>query len=243
MTWMTGTAWDRRTALSTGALTALAFVVALLLGAATDEGSVPWAERLVRALPVIPLCSALAAALSLRTTQRRGELVALESLGLPPWRAAVPIVIGAAAPAVLMVVAALVPSRADVHSFFPRVEIEGLAWDGDRFVDLSRGVQVLADGTLVRIGKTEGAASGALPWAAKASVGIALAAAAIAIPMHVAGSFPDRRLRASAIVAAAVAPTIVLFQLAAPSIVPALVCAIPSALLLAAAPFCYRQRS
>ena len=49
MTWMTGTAWDRRTALSTGALTALAFVVALLLGAATDEGSVPWAERLVRA--------------------------------------------------------------------------------------------------------------------------------------------------------------------------------------------------
>lgn len=242
MTRMTGTAWDRRTALSTGALTALAFVVALLLGAATDEGSVAWSERFVRALPVIPLCSALAVILSLRTTQRRGELLALESLGLPPWRAAVPIVIGAAIPAVLIIVAALVPRRADVHSFFPRVDIEGLVWDGDRFVDLSRGVQVLADGSLVRVAKTESEATSALPWAAKLSVGIALAAAAIAIPMHVAGSFPDRRLRASVIVAVAVAPTIVLFQLAAQSIVPALVCAIPAALLLAAAPFCYRDR-
>lgn len=244
---MRPTAWDRRTALASAGLTALAFVVALLLSAATDEGAVPWSERIVRALPVAPLASALATMLTLRTIQRRGELLALASLGIPPWRAAAPVVVGAAVPALLLVGIALASSHADVHAFFPRVEVDGLVWDGERFVDLSRGVEVLADGTLVRVDKIEAPSGVALtgidPFRAKVAVGLAIAASAIALPMNVAGAFPDRRLRASMLVLAAVAPTIVLFHLAAQAIVPALTAALPAALLLAVTPFCYRERA
>ncbi len=239
---MRPTAWDRRTALGSAALSAALFAVALLLSAATDEGGVAWSERLVRALPVAPLASALATLLTLRTLQRRGELLALFGLGAAPWRAAAPVVVGAAIPALALVVLALASSHADVHAFFPRVAVDGLVWDGERFVDLSRGVQVLQDGSLVRVDKLDAPATVGLPAAAKWAVGLSLGGAALALPIHVAGAFPDRRLRGGALVVAALAPTIVLFQLAAQALVPALVTAVPMALLLAVAPFCYRER-
>ncbi|CAN5334846.1 hypothetical protein BH09MYX1_BH09MYX1_17220 [soil metagenome] len=235
------TAWDRRSALASAALAALCFVVALLLSAGTDEGGVPWADRVMRTLPVVPLASALATILLLRTMQRRGELLAFAALGFPPSRAALPVVIGAALPAIALVGVTLASTHADVHTFFPKVDVDSLTWDGERFVDLSRGIRVLADGTLVHVPKGETALAIGVPWAAKWAVGITLAISALAIPIHVAASFPDRRLRAAILVFAGIAPTIVLFQLAAQGIVPALVCVVPPALLLCGAPFCYRE--
>jgi hypothetical protein len=236
------TAWDRRTALGAAGLTAVSFLVALLLSAATDEGGVAWRERIVRALPVVPLASALATVITLRTLQRRGELVALFGVGIPPWRAAAPVVLGAAVPALVLVVLALASGKADVHAFFPRVSVDGLVWDGERFVDVTRGVQVLHDGALVRVDKSDAPVVADLPRAAVWAVGLSLGGAALALPMHVAGAFPNQRVRGFAIVLAALAPTIVLFQLAAQALVPAMLAVVPVALLLALTPFCYRER-
>ena len=66
------------------ALGALLFAIACLLTGATDEGSVHWATRAARTLPVVPLCGAAVTWLALRRARRRGELLALESIGASP---------------------------------------------------------------------------------------------------------------------------------------------------------------
>lgn len=241
---MRWTAWDRRTALSSGALAALAFVVAFLLAAVTDEGGVAWGDRLVRALPAAPLCGAVATALSLRTAERRGELLALGCAGIAPRRAALPSALGGALVAVLLPTVALASTGSSVASFFPRVSVDGPRWDGARFVDVSRSVEILPSGAIHHADGLLPSASlsgAGLPAGATLAVALALALTGFALPLHMALGFPHRRRRAVLVAIAGVGATIVLFQLAAQAIVPAFAVVSAPVALLAIAPFCYRE--
>jgi hypothetical protein len=100
-------------------LAALAFALALLITAATDEGGVAWLFRFARALPAAPVCAAAGAWLALRPVHARGELRALEALGASPARVRVPAVLGAGGGAVVAAIVLLRVEAVDVGAFFP----------------------------------------------------------------------------------------------------------------------------
>jgi hypothetical protein len=130
------------------ALAVLLFMVACGVTAATDEGAVAWASRALRTVPAIPVCGAVAAYGVLRRADRRGELLALATLGCSPARTAAFAVVGAAS--LSLVAAALVATRADAQAaFFPRAtDASSIRVDPPGFVDDARGVHITLDGRL-----------------------------------------------------------------------------------------------
>ena len=180
------TAWDRRIAQSTLGVTVLAFAVAVLLTAATDEGGVAWRERAVRTLPLLPACAALGTFLTLRAARRRGELRVLETLGCSEWRCVAPAVVSAALGTAAGVLVAVRFLHADVAPYFPRVHTDTVLAEATRFLDAARGIAIAQDGTLARTATGATEAPVDLPAGARGAVALVTLLAGLALPALVA---------------------------------------------------------
>jgi hypothetical protein len=244
------TAWDTQVFGRAAGAAAATLVLAWLVTAATDEGGVPWGERVGRTLPLAPLCAALGVSAALAPVRWRGEAGALAALG----RSRVQIAAGAVAGGALVALAAALciglSVRIDVTGFYPTAtHASAWRWDGAAFVDAVRGLRVAADGLPVRVPVAQGAAVAALPAHARVAAALTTALAGLALPMLLAHALlsrpPDTRfdrrdgwLAATAI--GSVAASVVLFQSAAAHQLPALSAAIPALALLAVAVQRYR---
>ncbi len=154
------TPWDRRVLSRSAALTCALLLLAVVLTAATDEGGLPWTERVSRVVPIVPLCSALATGLTLGGRDRRGEGRALEAIGRSPFANAFAAAAGAMAVGALAALAVLLHPSLHVSTFFPTVPAGGsFTYDAGAFTS-SRGWRILADGSIALPDAT--AASGAL---------------------------------------------------------------------------------
>ena len=254
--------WDVRMALRAAAIGVLAFSVAWLVTAATDEGGISWAERAGRVMPIAPACSAVGAWAVLLHAVARGETLALASLGRQESRIVMPAALGAAA--ISLMVAAVIMSFAwiGLDGFYPAVVHANVwIWSDGAFVDLARGVVVGSDGAprLLRVAPHALAPMGP-PTAGRASAALATAAAGLGLPRlaaHAVLSSTHRNLRIGGhggarggprsaplvnwrgrlptvlVGIAAVAMTAVLFQSAAATRTPALLAPLPSLALLA----------
>jgi len=251
-------------ALRAVAIATLAFIVAWLLTAATDEGGVAWSERAARALPLAPACAALGTALALGRGRARGEALALEALGRAPWQRTAAAALGGAATA-LVAAALLGTSPTGARAFYPALR-RGAAWRFDAehsaFVDTVQGLVVQSDGTLdVQSSAEEGAPS--LPRGGRAAAAVATASAGIAfalIAARLSSKKPARPVSGGGVGGSVVAPpivtrssrlattlavgtmvvsSIVLFQAAAASLVPAVIAPLPAIVLLAWAAWRY----
>jgi hypothetical protein len=254
---MPPTRWDARVLVRAAVVAALAFAVAWLVTAVTDEGGVSWAQRAGRSLPLAPACAAVGAWAALAPVRARGEALALAALGRSRVQVAAAAVAGGALVALMAAVAIDASSAVDVTSFFPRAaRASAWAWDGDTFVDRAQGLRVLANGTPVSIASEAGAAALSIPSFGRAAAAIATAVAGLALPLIVAHGLlarvegadrtagDRRRARANAIALLAavgcVAASLVLFQAAAARQLPALLGAAPPIALLAFALERYR---
>ena len=246
------TPWDVRVISRAAAVGALAFVLAWLLTAATDEGDVGWAERAGRTLPLVPVCSALGAWAALAPATARGEILALAALGRSRAQSVAAAVAGGSLVALAASIALMAAHRIDVGGFFPTIaRSDAWRWDGHGFVDVVHGLVVGPRGEIEKVTAENGPSEAILerfPSHARAAAAIAVALAGVALPLllaHAMVARPDRRLarseaRSIFACAAAIAATILLFQAAASRHVPALLGVVPPALLLGLAVQRYR---
>jgi hypothetical protein len=250
--------WDARIALRAATVALLTLAVAWLVTWATDEGGVPWGERLGRALPLTPVCAAIGTWAGLAPVRARGEAVALAALGRSPARIAAAAVAGGALAAVAAAVAILVARRVDVSGFYPMAtHASDWVWQSGGFVDRVRGLRVEADGTLADAAPPQDlAALDAIPPGGRPAAAIATGLSGVALPMLLAHAMiarpaqrtrgkPDRALVRSdagaAVAAAATCATcLVCFQAAAARHLPAVVAVVPPLALLAFAVWKYR---
>jgi hypothetical protein len=235
---LTPTAWDVRAALSTVALGMLVFGIACAVTGATDEGSVTWATRALRTVPVVPACGGVVTLLVVRRAQRRGELLALESVGCSPARAALFAALGAAM--LSFVAAACVLARGDAASgFYPRAtESSTIRVVPDGFVDDARGIHISPTGELKPEPKTHPVLSKIDEGWRGITAAIVLAAFGLALALVAARSTPPKVI---AWVALACMGSIALLQAAAAGRVPALVACLPAIALLIVAAVRYRS--
>lgn len=244
------TAWDVKVAGRTLALLAVAFVAALLLTAATDEGGVAWLERISRTLPALPIAGAAGAWLAMAPLRTRGDVRALAAIGRNPWELARPAI--AASLACHALAAALVASSAlAVGTFFPRAAARPLvAFEGGDFIDEGRGVRIRADGSMISAEIAPGSTPSGVPPFGRLAVSGVLLLAGAALPMWALGPGRGRTRRvrrkqlaaALAFGAATGGATIVCFHAAAVGALPALTAVLPSGALLAGAALRYRER-
>jgi hypothetical protein len=247
------TLWDATVVARAAATALVAFAVACLVTATTDEGGVGWLERAGRTLPVIPLCAALGAWAALAPVLARGEALALEALGRSPAQIGIAAITGAALVALVVSVFLGASRSVDVAGFYPIVHhASAWHWDGEDFVDAARGLRVLGDGSPVRAVLTGAVhAPSAVPPHGRAAAGLAVAGAGMALPVLVAqtllpGALPRRGrglpagLGAVFAAGLSVVASVALFQAAAVRIVPAVAGALPPVLLLAFAVMRYR---
>jgi hypothetical protein len=244
------TAWDTQVFGRAAGAAAATLVLTWLVTAATDEGGVPWSERVGRTLPLAPLCAALGVSAALAPVRWRGEAGALAALGRSRAQIAAAAVAGGALIALAAALFIGLMRRVDVAGFYPTAtHASSWRWDGSAFVDAVRGLRVAADGMPVRVPIAQGAAIAALPVHARAAAALTTALAGLALPMllaHALLSRPpdtrfDRRDGWIAVAAiASVAASVVLFQSAAAHQLPALSAAAPALVLLALAIQRYR---
>ena len=244
------TEWDTRNFGRAVGAAAGALVLAWLVTAATDEGGVPWGERIGRTLPLAPLCAAIGASAALAPVRWRREGEALAALGRSRVEIAAGAVAGGAAVALLAALLIGLLQRVDVAGFYPTAtHASAWRWDGSGFVDGVHGLRVGADGA-PRVAPVEGGLSmTTLPSHARAAAAVTTAIAGLALPLLLAHALlsgaPERRLnRRDLLVAAAavasIAASVVLFQAAAARQLPALTAALPALALLALAAQRYR---
>jgi hypothetical protein len=236
------------------ALAALA--LAWLVTAATDEGGISWGERAGRALPLTPGCAAIGTWAALAGSLARGEVRALEALGRSPAQIAASAVLGACAVGFAAAVAIAASHSVDVRGFYPTAaRASAWQWEGDAFVNHARGIRVDKEGAPESQPREPAAGMAAIPPGGRAAAALASAAAGLALPMLLAEAMlarrPSRRQAprrdregtaalSAALAVSAVAASIILFQAAAARRSPAMVGAIPPALLLAFAARRYR---
>ena len=238
------TAWDRRTFALTFAMGALLFCVACVVSGATDEGAVAWSVRVARATPLVPVCGAVVTFVALRRAERRGEMLALESLGTSPARISAYAVIAAAALAIVAATSVAFFRGEALEAFFPRASAHGdVRADGDAFVDPYRGVRVDRDGELAREKKIAAPPAPDAPHRA-ASAAILTALLGIALPLVAARGV--RRERAELAVPLAVSGVMCAFcmllaQATAAGRTPAALVCVPAAALLVYASVRYRS--
>jgi hypothetical protein len=251
------TRWDARIIVRAGAAAGLAFGLALLVTAATDEGGVAWAERLSRTLPLCPACAAIGVWAVLGPARARGETLALAALGRSKAQVAGAAAAGGAAPA-LVAALAMGISWVSVGAFFPRAGAADVwAWDGQSFVDRAHGLKVGSDGSPASVVRQAGVEPQVVPRHGRtaAALSIGLAGPAFALMMAhalLAPRFPSGRRRRGlglgrgaggvplAAAGACVAASLVLFQAAAARIVPAMWGVAPAMGLLAFTAWRYR---
>jgi hypothetical protein len=254
------TAWDGKVALRAAAIAILAFGVAWIVTASTDEGGLTWGVRLGRSLPVAPACAAVGAAIALAPARARGEIRALASLGRSPFESALAAVVGGAvvalAAAALM---AAVPS-VDVEGFFPatRHGVE-FRFDEGGFVDTVHGWRIESDGALSRVPALDAAtvALAAVPRHGRAAAAVVTALAGVALAFVAAhalvarpatsgpgegGRAPERGsvARALSFVFACAVASVVAFHAAAAGRIGVEIATIPALVMLAGALLRYR---
>jgi hypothetical protein len=251
------TRWDARVLARAAVIAALALAIAWLLTAATDEGGVSWSERAGRTLPLTPACAAVGAWAALAPVRARGEALALEALGRSRAQVAAAAVGGAALVAVLAAAAIGAGRAVDVAGFFPSAtHPTAWRWQDGAFVDRVDGLSVSIDGVPSRGPTQPGASLEGTPPMGRAAAALATAAAGLALPLLIAHQLlaraapgrprgAERRLLREDAVAlgasgAAIAASIVLFQMAAAHLAPALLASGPPAALLAFAAWRYR---
>ena len=246
------TTWDARVFGRALAVGTLAFVVAWLVTAATDEGAVAWGVRAGRTLPMTPICAALGTLISLAPARAHGELRALAALGRAPWQNALGSALGGASTALVAATLMAASANVDVSGFFPVARhTADYRYEAGGFIDRDHGWRIDGDGSFTKL--TEGDSSSAppsdpLPPHARAAASLATALAGLALPMlaaFVSLSRPDSSVatrrarlargsaaRASIAVVASAGATVLLFHGAAATRTPALLAAVPPALLL-----------
>jgi hypothetical protein len=234
----------------------LAFGMAWLVTAVTDEGGVAWGERAGRTLPVIPVCAAIGVWVALAPARARGEGRAMAALGRSRLQVGAAAVSGAALVCALAAVALVVSSRLDASGFFPTARrADTWRWTGTEFVDAARGALVREDGapqtiaTFAPDARDLAPPLAAIPPHGRGAAALALGLAGLAVPLLLAHAMlvrpADRRLgradaRALGAAIGAVAASVVLFQASAAQRVPAVLGALPPAALLAFAVGRYR---
>jgi hypothetical protein len=229
------TRWDSKQALRAAFVAALALALALLVTAATDEGGVPWRERVGRTLPLAPLCATVGAWAALAPVRARGDVVALEALGRPPVQIAASAVMGGA---LLALIAAFVVGfgigAVDAAGFFPTAtHASGWTWDGSGFVDHEQGLRIGAEGSPEVVLARGSSSFGAAPPYGRASAAVATALAGLALPWLLATDSRRTRGRTLAGVGAGLAASIACFQASAAHRMPAWLGIVPALALLA----------
>jgi hypothetical protein len=246
------TRWDARVFARAAAGATGALVLAVSVGAASDEGGLTWAQRIGRALPLAPLCAAIGVWAALAPVKFRGESLALGALGRTGRGISAAAVAGAALVALAASLSIAAPSM-DVASFYPTAS-RGTAWtwrDG-AFVDPVDGLRLDSRGMVVEAPVAEKNASSPTPASASASgtppggrtaASFATALAGLAMALFTAAGVLEgrRRLADASLCAFALAASVALFQAAAARLTPALAASLPAALLLGLAARRYRS--
>lgn len=256
------TAWDTRIAVRAASVAALAFGVAWLITATTDEGGLAWGVRLGRSLPVAPACAAVGAAIALAPARARGELRALESLGRSPFESALAAVLGGAVVAIMAALLVAATPSIDVEGYFPatRHGVE-FRFDSGGFVDAARGWRIRPDGALVRVQATDAAkiALAAVPPHGRVTAAIVTALAGVALAFILAHALITRPVasgpraaagppwrspiaRSVALVVACGGATVLAFHAAAAGRIDAAFATLPALVMLAGALLRYRPR-
>jgi len=236
------TGWDALVFGRAAGAAGAALLLAWLVTAATDEGGVPWGERLGRTLPLAPLCAALGASAALAPVRWRGEAGALAALGRSRAQIAAAAVAGGALVAIVAALFIGLVRRVDVAGFYPTATHgSAWSWDGAAFVEGIRGLRVAAEGMPEHVTPTAGAVAASLPGFARMAAALTTAVAGLALPMLLSHALlsrsPDVRWgRQEGIVAlaaiASIAASVIVFQAAAARQLPALAAAVPAVALL-----------
>lgn len=217
---MAVTAWDGRVFARAMGAAALAFVLAWLVTAATDEGGIGWGARAGRALPLVPVCAAIGAWIGLAAARARGELRAFAALGQMPARTGAPAVGGAAALVVLAAIAVASIPAIGVEGFYPAVPREqGFHLEGAALVDDAGEFLIRADGVPQRVVPPRPVASrtaASVPGQGRAAAAIVTLVAGLALPLLVATPAPNRaRWPVFLLAGLAVVATLIVLQAAA----------------------------
>jgi hypothetical protein len=242
------TYWDARLLGRSVAIGALAFLLAWLVTAVSDEGGLSLAERVGRTLPLAPFCAAIGVWGALAPVRARGEVLALEALGRTRGGIAATAVCGGVAVALICSVAVASPRFAGAASFYPTApHAASWRWDAEAFWDDARGVRIAADGEphffRARPRNRTAAAPLAIPTRGRAAAAIATALAGVAMTLLTARALlggegqvssetqwagssrvplPRGALADALAVALALTLTIVIFQVAAARRIPAM---------------------
>ncbi len=143
------TPWSRKTAFRAGVTSLVLGALAFAVGAATDEGGVPWMERFGRVAPLAPLLAAGASWLTQRRVRSRGDEDALRALGVSPTAARRPAAIGAAAFG--LATATFVARGTAQGAFYPKpIPPPAFAYRAGDWVDETHGILVTSEGQLAR---------------------------------------------------------------------------------------------
>lgn len=220
---------------------ALLFGVACVVSGATDEGSVAWSLRVARTAPLVPICGAVVTFLALRRAERRGEMLAFESIGTSPARVAACAVIAAATLGVITAACVTTFRGPALESFFPHASAHGdVHADGNGFVDPYRGVRIDHEGELAREKKI---AQPEMPEAPGRALSAAFLTAILGFALPLVAARSIRRDRAKPLVFAALmcALCMLLAQATAAGRSPAALVCVPAAALLVYASVRYRS--
>jgi len=190
------------------ALTALAVLLALGVVVGTDEAFSTWRMRAARMSAFAPALAALGAGGALAQARARGELRALQTLGVRPWRLGLgPMLMGWGVG--LVSVGLLASPLVDASVLFPRIaQSEPWTWHEGVLVSVAHGVQVAADGQI----ELEAAAAAAAGGFAATGVAAILAVGSLAAVTPAWVSAPISGLWRSVSSCATVALTILLLH-------------------------------
>lgn len=230
--------------LARAAVTSLgAWIVCVLIVAATDEGGITWATRVGRSLMTAPVCAAIGAGLTLSVARASGELRALEAIGRREGESVRSAIAGGVAPAMLLsalVLAALL----DVSSFFPRSDSRKLhvRADATGFVDDERGLRIDEHGGFTPVARSTAADDSSVPASARLSAALTIALGSVVFARAAAREAGKERRRWIGWALVATALTIAAFQLAASNHLRPIAAPLPLAVLLSAMRIRYRWR-
>jgi hypothetical protein len=227
--------FDKQLAARAAAVSGLAWLVAAVVVAATDEGQ-GWAPRAGLVAALAPIAGGIGAWTALGVAALRGEVRALAALGVPPARVSIGAACGGAAPALIGALLVAMPF-VDLGALFPRpISSEGWERDGADLVARASGLRASPGGKLAFENIRSGFSLEAFRPSREA-VAVALVAAAIALPL--ATSAPRGVWRRALALGAALAVAIAVFQAVAAGRVSAAWLAFAPLALLVDAAFAY----
>lgn len=206
------TPWSRKIAFRAATTSLVLGALAFAVGAATDEGGVPWMERFGRVAPLTPLLAAGASWLTQRRVRSRGDEDALRALGVSPTAVRRPAAIGAAA---FGLATALFVARGTAQAaFYPKpIPPPAFAYRTGEWIDETHGILVTSEGLLARAPRHE-----APPAGDHGSLPMTVLTVALASVLF-AWAGTSRRTRTPAIAGAVAVLTMLAFQAVAAGVV------------------------